>query len=737
MKQIKKILALLLVMGLTMIISQMVYGSYEKPTQPAELSTEITQKANDILDIIYEKRTNTTKYPTTTSYISYLSRVNYSLDNLKSSFNTSDLRYVLLTYLTTGVSNIKVSVQNDSSSLLDSIGDIINDDTTTSLINGKCGSSSGSLLISKPTTNLCLSGESSDVLGDGPWTWRCNGTNGGAYTRCKAYKNNVNTTNDTSSNSNYSTGNNTYLTICSRNSDCQSNKCSYGVCVESGTNDGGYGCNLGNVKKVGSEYKNSSSNASICYSGRNVGNVITNEDIGTITWTCSKGSSIGKCASTLAVSPTCGTVINSPIQGTFQGLDLANENRVGLCGKGTPLTRITTSMGQTVLDYNLENFNSSATNAIDKINSNTKYVYKCKGINTLETISCSTSIRIDGKCGSWNLLRSDSIFGTFDGANDSNNNQAICESGKFSRTDTKSSIDGRNYKYKCEGINGGSTVQCETSNSMACSATTINGFSIPIGPGSITATSTNFINISGGKILTHQVFKCNQPLSQNWYTIGEAFQTVICDTGYTLSGTACISNTTTGTTTGCQATTINGYSIPSGIVGSVKDVTGALAFISGGKIITYQTFKCDSPSQGWYARGSAGQTVVCNTGYSPSGSSCIVTPTSTNCTSGYTYSGTYNACIMPTPKMTLTQANCNSNGVVENWYKTYMGRCGEQTGIDYWYGDITAHGQSQANTAFINAVNEAIGTTNKQTYLNSLLCNAGDTYITNTIYCRK
>gem|GEM_PF-5605795 len=59
-----------------MIISQGAYSSYEKPTQPAELSTEITQKANDILDIIYEKRTNTTKYPTTTNYIEYLNKVN-------------------------------------------------------------------------------------------------------------------------------------------------------------------------------------------------------------------------------------------------------------------------------------------------------------------------------------------------------------------------------------------------------------------------------------------------------------------------------------------------------------------------------------------------------------------------------------------------------------------------------------------------------------------------------------
>jgi len=840
MKQIKKIIALLLVIWLTMIISQGAYSSYEKPTQPAELSTEITQKANDILDIIYEKRTNTTKYPTTTNYIEYLNKVNTWLNNLKQSFSTSDLRHILLTYITTWVSNIKVSVQKDPESLLDSIWDIINDDTTSSLINWECWSSSWSLLISKPTTNLCLSWESSEVLWDWPWTWSCNWTNWWAYTRCKAYKNNINTINDPSvsnnnSSSNSSIWNNTNLTICSRNSDCQSNKCSYWVCVESGTNDWWYWCNLWNVKKVWSEYKNSSSNSSICYSWRNVWNVITNEDIWTITWTCSKWNSIWNCASTLTVPPTCWTVINSPIQWTFQWLDLANENRVWLCWKWTPLTRITTSMWQTVLDYNLENFNSSATNAVEKINSNTKYVYKCKWINTLETISCSTSIIIDWKCGSWNLLRSDSIFGTFDGANDSNNNQAICESWKFSRTDTKSSIDWRNYKYKCEWINWWNTVQCETSNNMACSATTINWFSIPIWPWSITATSTNFINISWWKILTHQVFKCNQPLSQNWYAIWEAFQTVVCNTWYILSWTSCVSNTTTWTTTiwttwtiwtsttTCPATTINWYSIPSWVQWSVKTMTGQTTItwwkiityqefkcdstspnwyarwsayqtvicntwytlswtscisntttwtttiwtttcpaitinwysipswvqwsvksmiwgqttITWWKIITYQEFKCDSTSPNWYARWSAYQTVVCNTWYTLSWTSCISNTASTNCTTWYTYSSTYNACIIPTPKMVLIQANCNSNWVVENWYKTYIGRCWEQAGIDYWYSDIALHGQTQTYGIFKSAVNDAIWTTSKQTYLNWLLCNTWDTYITNTIYCRK
>jgi len=55
-------------------------------------------------------------------------------------------------------------------------------------VNGACGSANGTTLASAPSTNLCLAGTSSPVMGTGPWTWSCNGSNGGSNANCLAQK---------------------------------------------------------------------------------------------------------------------------------------------------------------------------------------------------------------------------------------------------------------------------------------------------------------------------------------------------------------------------------------------------------------------------------------------------------------------------------------------------------------------------------------------------------------------
>ena len=59
---------------------------------------------------------------------------------------------------------------------------------TLSAINGACGSSNGSTVASKPTANLCSAGTASTVTGLGPWSWTCNGSNGGTNASCSAQK---------------------------------------------------------------------------------------------------------------------------------------------------------------------------------------------------------------------------------------------------------------------------------------------------------------------------------------------------------------------------------------------------------------------------------------------------------------------------------------------------------------------------------------------------------------------
>lgn len=54
-------------------------------------------------------------------------------------------------------------------------------------VNGVCGSDDGKTLAAPPA-NLCASGTPSTVQGSGPWTWMCQGSNGGGNASCSAQK---------------------------------------------------------------------------------------------------------------------------------------------------------------------------------------------------------------------------------------------------------------------------------------------------------------------------------------------------------------------------------------------------------------------------------------------------------------------------------------------------------------------------------------------------------------------
>lgn len=57
---------------------------------------------------------------------------------------------------------------------------------TTLLVNGACGSSHGKELSEAPVAELCSSGEPTNVIGSGPWSWACTGQNGGTSQACAA-----------------------------------------------------------------------------------------------------------------------------------------------------------------------------------------------------------------------------------------------------------------------------------------------------------------------------------------------------------------------------------------------------------------------------------------------------------------------------------------------------------------------------------------------------------------------
>jgi len=54
-------------------------------------------------------------------------------------------------------------------------------------VDGQCGSSNGGTFTSAPTTNLCnVTNTPAVVTGAGPWSWTCNGSNGGSSDSCSA-----------------------------------------------------------------------------------------------------------------------------------------------------------------------------------------------------------------------------------------------------------------------------------------------------------------------------------------------------------------------------------------------------------------------------------------------------------------------------------------------------------------------------------------------------------------------
>jgi len=59
-------------------------------------------------------------------------------------------------------------------------------------VDGKCGAADGSVVAAAPAANLCSAGTASNVVGTGPWSWACAGSNGGNNASCKAWLKGVN-----------------------------------------------------------------------------------------------------------------------------------------------------------------------------------------------------------------------------------------------------------------------------------------------------------------------------------------------------------------------------------------------------------------------------------------------------------------------------------------------------------------------------------------------------------------
>ncbi len=55
-------------------------------------------------------------------------------------------------------------------------------------VDGTCGAAANAVMTTAPKSNLCDTGKTSKVYGEGPWTWTCSGANGGIATTCTTMK---------------------------------------------------------------------------------------------------------------------------------------------------------------------------------------------------------------------------------------------------------------------------------------------------------------------------------------------------------------------------------------------------------------------------------------------------------------------------------------------------------------------------------------------------------------------
>jgi len=111
-----------------------------------------------------------------------LTRLN---DNVVWTLGSSTTSYDDTTGLVPGVGyGYVVNAKRGSETSPQSV--IVNAVAPTPPVNGACGSANGATFTSKPTTNLCNAGTPSLVNGTGPWSWTCNGSNGGTSASCAA-----------------------------------------------------------------------------------------------------------------------------------------------------------------------------------------------------------------------------------------------------------------------------------------------------------------------------------------------------------------------------------------------------------------------------------------------------------------------------------------------------------------------------------------------------------------------
>ena len=177
--------------------SPAVLGVYAKQAAsylPADLAG--TWQGNKLLPATWERDTLTINQDGTFT-------VSFTASNGTTNSNTginitgtatlsSDGAVTLVTNVESSQGSSQVIIYGDMAAdktvmvFTDSAGDIGIFTKSIIAVNGVCGSSNGGAFTSAPTTNLCSAGTSTTVSGSGPWSWTCQGMDGGTNASCSA-----------------------------------------------------------------------------------------------------------------------------------------------------------------------------------------------------------------------------------------------------------------------------------------------------------------------------------------------------------------------------------------------------------------------------------------------------------------------------------------------------------------------------------------------------------------------
>ena len=283
------------------------------------------------------------------------------------------------------------------------------------IINGVCGSSNGGTFPTAPTTNLCSAGNTSSVSGSGPWSWSCNGVNGGTIANCSANITPTNGVCGTAQGHGYQST--SYI-------DTSSERCEPGTFTSFIDNGSSWGWNCNgfnggtnascsaNKVATGSSSNKTFKNqpaTNLCVYGTVAGQTFTND---IWYWFCTNNP--GENAAGYAYKTTCGS---------SNGGSFSSPPETNLCKYG----------GASFVTTNPST-----------------YTWTCTGDDSL-AVSCSASraIPTNGVCGTaqGHGYQSTSYIDT---------SSERCEPGTFT-----SFIDnGSSWGWNCTGLNGGTTASC-------------------------------------------------------------------------------------------------------------------------------------------------------------------------------------------------------------------------------------------------------------------------------------